>query len=698
MDAVKKKRANAVENAARDPEAALLSDGVLAVLGLLAASEQDRAKAEKAWSEFEHRLAASNIPLAQAVQRFRLGRFELQCLMLCLSRHIEPRMTTVLGRLAQKRLEVGVTVGLALEAFCRGTLERMEARRAFQPSSQLLRHNLIVLKESRAVGEALSREMDLSPPFLRYVLGEEGLSADVARVARLERPDVSLLNVVLPSKQIEFIRKLVVHHERYREVLGRWGFERVVPYGRGLTLLFAGPSGTGKTLLAQALAGHLGRPLLSLSAADLPEREGVEALLRDLFTEATMYDAIVLVDECELLFGRDDRRKAAAYKVMEDYNGILILVTSRPEVLDEGLGRRIVAHIPFEVPDAELRRQIWEVHLPDGVPIEGELDLDSLATRYDYTGGTIKNAVLVAVNLAIARDPEHPRLTQDLLEEGCQSQLRYALEALTERTTTHLRLQDIVLPEAEKRKVAELIAACRNQTLVLNRWGFGRRLVTGKGIVALFDGPPGTGKTLCAEIVAGELGRPLHRVNIPEVVSKWVGETEKHIKQVFEAARVSHAILLFDEADALFSGRVAEVRTATDRYANMEVNLLLQEIERFPGICILTTNSFGLLDKALVRRVQFRVTFREPNAAERLAIWQTLCPQEAPLARDVNFEALAERFELTGAQIKNALLRAAYRAAEAAKAIDQATLVAACEDECEAAGKVVRSGVSKPQG
>ncbi len=688
----------ASKDAGRDPGFALLSDGVVAVLGLLAAPDRDAARAEERWLEFERRLAASDTPLGQAARRFRLGRFELRCVVLALSRHIEPRMSSVLGRLAQKRLEVGITVGLALEAFCRSTAERVEARRAFLPSSPLVRHNLIQLKDPQAGGGTLSREMDLSPPFLRYILGEEGLSAGVAKIARLERPEVSLLNVVLPPKQVEAIREFVVHHGRYREVLGDWGFERVVPYGRGGTFLFSGPSGTGKTLLAQALAGDLGRPLLSLSAADLPEREGVEALLRDLFTEAAMRDAIVLVDECEVLFGREDRRKATAYKAIEDYDGILILVTSRPEVLDEGLERRIVYHIPFEVPDPALRRQIWEVHLPPGVPIEAEVDLDGLATRYDFTGGTIKNAVLVAVNLAIARDPDHPKLTHELLEEGCRSQLRYALEALTERTTTHLRLKDIVLPAAEKRKVAELIAACRNHTLVLNRWGFGRRLVTGKGIVALFDGPPGTGKTLCAEIVAGELDRPIHRVNIPEVVSKWVGETEKHIKRVFEAARVSHAMLLFDEADALFSARVAEARTSTDRYSNMEVNLLLQEIERFPGICILTTNSFGLLDKAMVRRVQFRVTFQEPDEAERRAIWETLCPPEAPLARDVNFRALAGRFELTGAQIKNALLRGAYRAAEAGKAIDQATLIAACEDECEAAGKVVRSGVKKPQG
>lgn len=669
----------------------ILTEGVMAVLGLLGATEADRSAAEKGWQDYEDKLRKSKTSLGQVVRRFRLSSFEVKCIVLALSRHIEPRMATVLGRLGQKRLEMGVTIGLALEAFTKEGKERVEGLEAFHLSSPLMRHNLVHLNEPQSGLGSLSREFDLSPPFLRFILGEEGLSPAVAKVARLEWPKVSLQNVVLPQKYIEAIRQFVLHHGRFREVLGEWGFERAVPYGRGITFLFAGPSGTGKTLLAQALAGDLQRPLISLSAADLPEREGVEPLLRDLFTEAAMRDALVLIDECEVLFGREDRRKALAYKAMDDYDGILILVTSRPQALDEGLERRILYHIPFDVPDPSMRRQIFEVHLPPEVPIEGDLDLDSLATRYDFTGGTIKNAVLVAVNLAIARDPAQPRITQELLEEGCQSQLRYALEALTERSVTHLRLKDIVLPESERRKVEELIAACRNHSLVMNRWGFGSRLVTGKGIVALFDGPPGTGKTLCAEIVAGELGRPLHRVNIPEVVSKWVGETEKHIKQIFEAARISHAMLLFDEADALFSARVTETKTATDRYANMEVNLLLQEIERFPGICILTTNSFGLLDKAMVRRVQFRVTFKEPNAAERQAIWETLCPKEAPLARDVNFKALAERFELTGAQIKNALLRAAYRAAERGKPIDQAILIAACEDEYEAAGKVVRS-------
>lgn len=670
----------------------LIYEGIEYVLAIIGAeNKEEREEAERHWARFEKKLLSSDTPLSRIISLFGLNRFESKCLLLALSRHIEPRVNQIFNQMAKNRLELGFTIGLALECLCDTKEERFENLKSFHYSSPLIRNNLIFLKEPQLGSGSLSREIELSPPFMRFLLGEEGLSGHIAKVAKLERPNISLLNVVLPGQQIHIIRQFVYHHRQYHEIISKWGFERVLPYGRGCTFLFAGPSGTGKTLLAQALAGDLQKPLISVSASDLPEKEGIENILRDLFTEARMRDAIVLIDECEVLFAREDKRKASAYKAIEDYDGILILITSHPELLDEGLERRIVYHIPFEVPDPSLRQQIWELHIPPEVPIEGEIDLESLATRYDFTGGTIKNAVLVAVNLAIANNPEKPRITQALLEEGCNSQLRYALESLTERATTHLRLKDIVLPETEKRKVAELIQACRNQTLVLNKWGFGKRLVTGKGIVALFDGPPGTGKTYCAEIVAGELGRPLHRINIPEIVSKWVGETEKHIKKVFELAKISHAILLFDEADALFSARVTEVRTSTDRYANMEVNLLLQEIERFPGICILTTNSFGLLDKAMVRRVQFRVTFKEPDALERQQIWETLCPAEAPLASDVDFAFLAKKFELTGAQIKNALLRAAYRAADLGTPINQEILNRACEDEYEACGKVVRT-------
>lgn len=165
------------------------------------------------------------------------------------------------------------------------------------------------------------------------------------------------------------------------------------------------------------------------------------------------------------------------------------------ENLDGALERRIIFHLPFEIPNSSRRAPIWEMHVPPEVPFEGEINTRGLADRYDFTGGTIKNAVLFAVNRARVRRKDTPVRTMEMLEEECRAQLRYALEKLTVRTTTHMRLADLVLPDDPMRKVRELLAACRNQAIVLNRWGLGRRLVTGKGITASFDDPSGTGKT-----------------------------------------------------------------------------------------------------------------------------------------------------------------------------------------------------------
>ncbi|MBM4398533.1 MAG: hypothetical protein FJ087_22970, partial [Deltaproteobacteria bacterium] len=240
--------ANPAEGLGNDAPADVLADGVVAVLKLLSAppGSPERPAAEAAWESFEESLSeADGVRLATARKRFRLDRFELRCLVLALARHVEPRMSAVVGRLSQKRLELGATVGLALEYFCATAAERVEKRRAFLPSGRMIRHSLVRLADAPGLagGGLLAREVELSAPFSRFVLGEEGLSEGVAKVARLERPEVSILNVILPPEQVAVVREFVAHHARYRDLLADWGFHRIVPYGRGHTFLFAGPSG-----------------------------------------------------------------------------------------------------------------------------------------------------------------------------------------------------------------------------------------------------------------------------------------------------------------------------------------------------------------------------------------------------------------------------------------------------------------------
>ncbi|MFT7580462.1 MAG: SpoVK/Ycf46/Vps4 family AAA+-type ATPase, partial [Myxococcota bacterium] len=503
-------------------------------------------------------------------------------------------------------------------------------------------------------------------------------------------PTIELEHVILTDRVRRTVLDILENHDAYRERLQEWGYPDVLPSGKGIALLFSGPPGTGKTRFANAVARHLGKRLLRVRCAQLRESpDAIEPVLDELVRESVVQDGIVFFDDCEALFGDRSAKLSALLEFMESYESIMILATNRPQTLDAALERRIIHQVDFEVPGPLLREQLWELHLPPGAPVSGDIDVPALATAYNFAGGTIKNAVLMAINKALARDPEQPKLDMALLEAAANAQLRYRLEDFTRVTVTPLTLKDVVLPEEQRESVAEVLAACRSRTRILNEWGFGKRLVTGKGIVILFDGPPGTGKTLTAEILANELGKSLYRVDVPSVVSKYIGETEKHLVEIFDRARASRSMLLFDEADSLF-GRRVEARSSTDRYANMEVNLLLQEIERFEGIIMLTTNLFGGLDDAVRRRISYRVTFPEPDVDARRLIWRSLLPSEAPLDDDVDLQLLARTFDISGGLIKNAVLRGAHRAMDDGTAISMRHLLEAGREECRSAGKVVR--------
>jgi SpoVK/Ycf46/Vps4 family AAA+-type ATPase len=196
----------------------------------------------------------------------------------------------------------------------------------------------------------------------------------------------------------------------------------------------------------------------------------------------------------------------------------------------------------------------------------------------------------------------------------------------------------------------------------MENWQFGERLSLGKGLNALFSGAPGTGKTMAAEVIAQDLQLDLYKIDLSQIVSKYIGDTEKNLSQVFDAATNSNAILLFDEADALF-GKRSEVKDARDRYANMETSYLLQKMEEYAGIAILTTNFRHNLDEAFTRRLRFIIEFSLPTQEERRRMWELMLPMNTAICQDLDLDFLAGRFELTGADIRNIALRAAFLAA-----------------------------------
>ena len=262
------------------------------------------------------------------------------------------------------------------------------------------------------------------------------------------------------------------------------------------------------------------------------------------------------------------------------------------------------------------------------------------------------------------------------------------IDKLARRIRPTRSWDDIVVSPDRVQLLRELVSRYRHADEVYERWGFSA--APSRGQVALFSGPSGTGKTLAAEIIAGELGLDLFKLDLSAVVSKYIGETEKNLDQIFDAARAGNVVLFFDEADSLF-GKRSEVKDARDRYANIEVSYLLQRLEAYDGLVTLATNFERNIDDAFLRRIHVRVEFSAPDEAERKAIWEHNLPAQAPVASDVDVAFLARQFDLTGGSIRNAALQAAFLAASTSGTIDMDCLVRGVGREYQKLGRLLKA-------
>ncbi len=633
------------------------------------------------------------LPFAALCQRFALDSRARDLLLIALAPSLDARFSRYYALADETLRRPEPTVDLCLSLWSHGLAEHLALRAAFAPTSPLFAHHLVSLDRRRMEhGESfLGLALRVHERVLGWVLGEHDLDASLRGFTNLVEPTGGLDTVVLPDGAESALRSLIDHHAELPAALEAAGLSERIPYGRGLVVLFVGPSGTGKTLAAKAVAHELGKRVLLVDPQQVYDsRRPVEDNLANVLREARLQDAVVFFDECEALLASrlaGGAHTATVLSAIEHYDGVVILATNLPQLLDEAVDRRVLVRVVFDAPNVAQRRRIWEAHLPPA--LRGELSLDRLSRDHELTGGAIKNAVLVALTRSLEGDARPPRLDHADLHDAARSQRRARLSEFAEKTPTPLRLEDLILPPDTDVQVREILAAARSRSVVFEDWGFAKKLSKGRGLSALFDGEPGTGKTLSAEIMAAELGLVLYRVNVANVVSKYIGETEKNLTRIFDEAGQAHCLLLFDEADALF-GQRTDVKSVNDKYANMEINVLLQLVERYEGIVVLTTNLKKGIDKAFERRLSYKVYFPFPDAEYRERIWKQLLPDEAPVAKDVDFWVLGQSFELSGGSIKNALVRAAYRAAAAVRPIAMNDLVDAAKYECAAAGKLYR--------
>jgi SpoVK/Ycf46/Vps4 family AAA+-type ATPase len=631
--------------------------------------------------------------LDAVVAAFGLVEIERVALLLATGVALQRRLGQMLGDL-EDALGGSCTVEAVL-SFLELDLEaRVEARRHFRPTANLALHDLAELGLGRRFAQPeqlLDASISVTARGLELILGNRALAEEMELFSSLEAPRATFEQLVLPPKERARLLSVVDHTARVQGVQGAWGVDEVMRGSRGLVMLFTGIPGTGKTTTAHAVAHRLGKRVLNVDIPTFSAHSDAARFLPGLFREARLHDAVLFFDECEGIF---ETRHAGNLLMtlllteLDRFEGTAILATNLPERLDPALDRRVRVRLDFTRPDAVARAELWRLHLPPRAELADDVDIGSLARRFDLVGGYIRNAVLNAIAAAVCDAPEAPVLRQANLEAAARDQSRRPPAeggsiALAEARST---LADVHLTPAARRRVEQVVAAAGSMRTVFDRWGVAARHSGGRGLVALFHGPPGTGKTLCAEAIAGELARPILRVTLPSVLSRWVGEAERALQSHFATAAQAEAVLLLDEIDGLLTAR-GEAQAS--RHDDSLVNALLDLLDRHEGIVVLCTNRPEVLDRALDRRVGWRVAFELPDAAARAAIWAQVVPPSATGGRALDVRGLAVRYELSGGRIRSAAVRAAARAAADGRTLDLSALAEAAAEE---AGEPLANG------
>jgi hypothetical protein len=621
------------------------------------------------------------LPLSRLADAFQLSEFECQVLVVCAAGEIDLHFETLYSYAQNDVNRKQPSTGLLLRLLCTDLEERFSRRSAFSSDGKLLREGLL-----RFVEHAQDRDSWLLGPLkvdervIGFLLDQTELDYRLQPFTVLSKPGRRLASLHFPENLAHKLARLACTLTDSAAATS------------GQTFVFCGVEGVGKRSAVEALCAASGRSLLSFDLEPaLTSAVPLSDLLALLRREAIFSGADVFLAHAERLLG-DDARHQQQRMVLERAlvaDHFRVFIGSETAWPESGLrGAKPGLTFDFPVPSFSHRLLLWEEALAaNSCQLEDGVDVSALANKFVLTAGQIDRACREAFHRASLGASGDACLSMEDFEAAARSQSSHGLRRLAQKLSTQHDWSSLVLPPHALRQLRDVCSAEKYRQVVYSKWGFDQRLTLGKGLNTLFCGSSGTGKTMAAGILARELGLDLYKIDLSIVVSKYIGETEKQLSQIFREAGSSNAILFFDEADALF-GKRSEVKDAHDRYANIEVAYLLQKMEEYEGIVILATNFRKNMDDAFTRRLHHIVEFPFPSAEYRERIWKGVIPSAAPLAGDVDFGFLARQFELAGGNIRNVALAAAFLAAEEGSPIRMEHFIIATARELQKIGKL----------
>jgi hypothetical protein len=622
----------------------------------------------------------------RVVSEFGLSSLERDILLLATAPEIDLKYETIYAYLNNDVTRKWPTFDLALRVFSTTSVERSLARSCLTDDATLFASGLIRIPQAPQGPSSLARSFCVSPSVCNYLLGGAATDPRFANVIQCRNPSLEL--EALPLSGLE--RKGL----RYRaNTITR----------RALSLLIlSGREGSGRLQIAEALSRELGTDLLQV---DIEAARGSGEVLHELFgtlvLRQRLQPASIYLARCEALFDTDcnvtPEARLALNFLARGRAPIFLAISPQIEshasrlttdIWQELVPGARIFFLDFGDPDYDTRLRLWDEALRKADLMVEDTDLEALADRFVLTPRQIDLSVLSAADeQKMLENEAEPRPVSASLFNAARAQSDHSIGSLATRVRAIHSWDELILPCETLQRIIEVAAAIRNRHVVYSDWGFEDKVASGKGLKALFSGASGTGKTMAAGVIARELELDLYKIDLSAIVSKYIGETEKNLDRIFRAAQTSNAMLFFDEADALF-GKRSEVKDAHDRYANIEVAYLLQKIEEYEGAVILASNLIRNIDDAFSRRMHYVVEFPLPDEEHRGRLWRGMFPVRAPVDADVDFEFIAKQFPMSGGDIRNVVLDAAFLAVQNGKSVKMRHLMQAIARQMVKHGRI----------
>ncbi|HBV97838.1 MAG: hypothetical protein JL50_02645 [Peptococcaceae bacterium BICA1-7] len=619
------------------------------------------------------------LPLLYLTGIFNLSAFEEKCIVICLAVELDRKYEKLYAYLQDDVTQKHPTIDLAMKILCASPEEKLAARMSFSAKGKL---NRFFLKkdESNSSSSYLSKALMLDERIMNFILNPGQSDDSISPYAQFINPTEYTAPLLMGQEIQDRIRKFA-----------ETNYGNNAEESKSIVFYLSGPSGAGKKLHSRHFCRYFNQSLMTIDLARAVEsRESFSRLLEKVGREAILQQVVLCFDNYSALLKEDDttrEKQKELFEIIKIFSGIVFLLSESPWKPADFSRDHIVIDINLSIPRESERKMLWE-SLSGDYRFENGVDPGALASKFRFTPGQIKDALNTAQNMSNWNNAGDDHIKIEDLYSACYIQAQHKLEKRATRIKPKYTWEDVILPPGQKELLHNACNQMKFRHVVYGEWGFDRKLSYGKGLSMLFSGPPGTGKTMSAQVVALELYMELYKIDLSQVVSKYIGETEKNLQLIFREAELSNAILFFDETDALF-GKRSEVKDSHDRYANIETAFLLQKMEEYDGITIMATNFRQNIDDAFMRRISFVIEFPFPNAEYRQKIWRSMFPPEAPLASDIDFGFIAEKFEIAGGNIKNIALSAAFLAAENSESICMKHIIKAARHELQKTGKIL---------